>query len=261
MKLIALTLLALLPALHAGAQTTGASPLEISADNTLEWQRLEQTFTANGNAIAKQDNVSIRAEKLTAAYDENKESGEDFDIHTMTATDAVTITSDDNKVYGDKAVYDLKKSIAIVTGSNLRLVTPEQKITARDQFEYHVDAGKLIAKGNAKIIRPTDTLAANTITAFLSNDANGKRTLDRMNADGGVTITTATEKITGTYGTYNARTETAEITGGVIITRGPNILKGDRATVDLKTQISRIFGGASDGGRVSGTFYPKSEKK
>ena len=242
------------------AQTSKA-PLTISADETLEWDRKNLNFTANGNAIAQQDGVSIAAKMLKANYRENETTGDNFDIYQMLAISNVTITSADNKAYCDKAIYDIENEVALMTGKNLRLITPQQSITARDKFEYHTTAGKLVAIGNATIKRPTDTVRADRITAYLTTDANGKRTLDRMVAEGNVIITTATEKLTGTNGTYNARTEKAEITGGVTITRGPNILKGDRATVNLKTQISRIFGGQTNNGRVTGTFYPGSTKK
>lgn len=260
-RLTCLCLLTCLLAITTAHAQNSKEPLNISADKTLDWDRTKQTFTANGNALAAQGDVSIAAEKLNAAYKENKITGNDFDIHTMTATNNVVITSADNKAYGDKAVYDLTKEIAVMTGSNLRLITPEQTITAKDQFEYHAAAGKLIASGDAKIIRPTDTLRANALTAYLTNNEKGERVLDKMTAEGNVVITTPTEKVTGTYGTYNGKTKIAELTGGVTITKGPNILQGTRATVDMNTQISRIFGSPKTNGRVTGTFYPGSEKK
>lgn len=259
---LTLIALALLASAHtASAQEASKAPLNISADSTLEWDRTAQTFTATTNATAEQDGVSIAADTLTAAYATNKKTGNDFDIQTMTATNNVTITSDNNKAYGDQAVYKLNTKTATMTGNNLRLITPNQTITARDQFEYHVEAGKLIAIGNAKIKRPTDTIEADTITATLRTNNKGERVLDTMTATNNVTITTATERITGQKGNYNARLEQAEITGGVTLTRGPNILKGDRAVIDLKTQISKLFASPSQGGRVTGTFYPSAEKK
>lgn len=260
-RLLLLALTALAISHPASAQTTSKAPLNIAADGTLEWDRTTKTFTAKTNASAEQEGVSITADTLTAAYATNEATGDDFEIHTMTADNNVTITSEDNKAYGDQAVYTLKTKSATMTGTNLRLITPNQTITARDKFEYHVEAGKLIAIGNAKIIRPTDTIEAETITATLRTNDKGERVLDTMTATNNVTITTQTERITGQKGIYNARTEQAEITGGVTLTRGPNILKGDRATIDLKTQISKLFASPQEGGRVTGTFYPSSEKK
>lgn len=244
-------------------------PLDISADDSLEWDRQKQIFTAKGNALASQGNVSISASTLIAAYDENARTGNNFDIHTMTAENNVIISSEDNKAYGDKAVYEIAKEYAVMTGNNLRLVTPEQTVSARDKFEYFVTEGKLVATGNATITRPTDTLRADTLTAHLATNDKGERVLDRMTAQGNVVITTPTEKLTGTYGTYNGRTKIAEVTGGVTITRGPNILQGQRATVNLNTQISSIYGNGDNaapnnagqsGGRVTGTFYPGTQK-
>ena len=255
--------------LAAPALAEDKPPLDISAAGTLEWDRANQIFTAKDQARAQQGEVSIDADLLTAAYAETEES--DFDIQSLQADGGVEITSGGNKAYGDMALYDLPTGVAIMRGSDLRLITPEQTITAQDQFEYHTIDGRLVAQGRAQIIRPNDRIEADTLTAFLMDDPKtGKRVLERMEATGNVRITTAEEVLTGQKGVYNAQTGLAEMRGGVSITRGSNVLQGDRAHVDLNTQISRIFaapaaggltpGSAGQQGRVSGTFYPGSVK-
>lgn len=239
------------------AQQPSKAPLEITADEALEWDRAEKKFIARGNAIAAQDGVSISAQILTAAYDES-EGGGNFNMHTMTADKGVVINSEDNSAYGDHAVYELDKKLATLTGNDLRLVTPEQTVFARDRFEYHVQSGKLIAVGNATIKRPTDTLRADTITATLSENQKGERVIETVVAQGNVVITTQQERVTGAQGIYDARINKVDLTGGVVITRGNNVLRGERASVDLNTQVSRLFGAqqGTSGGRVTGTFYP-----
>lgn len=243
-------------------------PLEITTDGYLEWQRANKKFIAKRNAKAIQGATSIQAETLEAKYTEGKD-GKGMEIQTLNASGAVIITSKSNSAFGDKATYDVSKDYAEMTGNALKMVAPDQTLTARDRFEYWITQGRLIATGNAKLVRPkpngtgSDTLEANELIATLQENVNGKRRLKTLEAKQNVIITTPTEKITGTYGKYTAQTNTAEITGTVKITRGPNILEGTRATVDLNTNISRMYGSQTNtnNGRVRGVFYPNSEKE
>ncbi len=246
-------------AMPAYAQTSGspAQPLEISADDTLEWDRNNQIFTAQTNAIAKQGELSIEAGTITAKYRESE--GKNIDIHTMTAVKNVIIRNQESAAYGEKAIYEMDKGLAIMTGNNLRMVSDGQTLTASESFKYWTEEGRLIATGNAVITRPTDTLKASVITATFTQNDSGKRILNKVKADGNVIITTASETLTGDYGTYSAKSNTAEITGNVKITRGPNILVGTKAQIDLTTNISRMFGSTSGDGRVKGIFYPGSK--
>lgn len=239
-------------------------PLEITADTTLEWLRGQNRLIARGNALAVQGASSIAAATLTADYREGANSN--FEIHTLTANENVILTSQNDTAYGDDAVYDLDKGIATLTGQNLRLVSPDQTITARERFEYHTNTGKIHAIGNANVVRPNvkggqDRLRADKITATLKKDNSGKQALDTIEAFQNVVITTPTEKVTGSYGIYRAKTNTAELKGGVTITRGPNILKGERAEVNLNTNTSKIFGNPTNNTRVRATFFPGSTDK
>lgn len=256
--------------LTAQAQITGFStaskaPLEISADGTLEWVKAEKQLIAKKNAIATQGDSSVSAQNLTALYREGQ-GGQGMEIWQVTAEKDVILTSKDNKAYGDKAVYDLDKGLATMTGGDLKMVAPDQTVTAQERFEYFVTDGRVNAIGQAKITRPKleggeDTLAADKISAVLEKNTKGQQVLHSLEATGHVIVTTPTETITGAYGIYKAQTNMAEITGGVEILRGANTLKGQRATVDMNTNISKIFGGDTAKTRVHGVFYPNSEKK
>lgn len=239
---------------HAQGST---APLEITADDTLEWNRSAKTFTAYKNAKAQQGDLTVESATLTAYYREGQSS--DTEIWQITADDDVMISNFGSRAYGDKAIYDIDSAKATMTGKNLRMISDGQTVTARDRFEYWSSNGRLVAVGNAVAIRGEDRLQANQLESLFANDANGKRTLDKIIATGNVIITTPTETLTGTSGVYRASTNIAEITGNVRITRGPNILTGSKAQIDLNTNISRMFGG--QGGRVSGTFFPKSDKQ
>ncbi len=252
-KILILTLLLILCGPVAFAQDKPA-PIEITADKTLEWHRKSSQYVANGNVIVKQGDVTIHADKITADYREEKNSG--LTIYKLTATGHVAIDSKGGTATGDELVYTVETGLGVMTGNQLTMSSPDQTVTATDRFEYSVHDGKFKAIGNATTIRGKDRLQADMIAATLKDNANGARTLDRLDAIGHVTITTPTEILTGESGFYTAASNAAEISGGVKILRGQNELSGDRARVDLTTGISTIFGSPDQGGRVRGTFYP-----
>ncbi len=266
---LSVLILCTLAAPHVHAQNTGLStnskePVEITADKTLEWRRADNQFAATGNALAAQGTASIAAQTLIADY--RKTPTASMEIYHLKATDNVVLTSEDSKAYGDNAVYDLDKGLATLTGQNLKLISPDQTITANDRFEYYVNEGRANAIGRAKVTRPkpeggTDTLEADKISALFKENTKGNQTIDTMEAAGNVIITTPQEVITGAYAEYKADTNQAKINGGVTIRRGPNILEGDRAVVDLNTNLSQIFASKKSGERVRGVFYPGSDKK
>lgn len=233
-------------------------PLEITADQTLEWHRDDLKYIARGNVVARQGNAVIQADTLTADYRSSKKSQND--IYRLTATGHVTISSDKNNAAGDDAVYDVDTGTATMTGKNLTLTSPEQVVTARDKFIYEIKNGKLTAVGDAKAVRKTekgsDVITADSLSAWFKQDSAGKRTLDKLSANGNVVITTPTEILHGDNGEYIASSRIATITGHVRAERGKNTLQGDRAEIDLNTNVSRMVSAPGAHGRVRGVFYP-----
>lgn len=251
-----------LPAVAQTAAPNKGVPVEITADKTLEWHKADLQYVARGNAMVKKADTTIKADIITADYHDgqgkNKKSG--IDIYRMTGTGNVSINDKDNIATGDKVVYDLETGLATMTGRDLKMVSPNQTVTAKDRFEYEVTEGHVKAVGDAKLIRGNDTLYGDTINAFLSTGEDGKKTLDRLESMGHVKIVTPTEVLTGNKAVYDAKNDTAIVTGGVKITRDQNILTGERAEINLATNVSRLFGSSIEdgqtGGRVKGVFYP-----
>lgn len=242
---------------HSAESVKQGTPLEITADESLEWNRNEKYFKARKNVIAVQGQTALRAALLTALYAESGEKN--VNIHTIEAEGSVRIDSGESRAYGDKATYDVKKGYAVLRGKNLKLESPDQTVTAQERMEYWVNKGELQAIGRAKAVREGDTLVADKIIALFKEDSKGQRALKSLEAIGNVVITTPDEVLTGQRALYSADTNLAELSGDVKITRGPNVLEGDKAEVDLNTNISRMFGSQTNGGRVRGVFYPGSE--
>ncbi len=235
-------------------------PIEITADGTLEWKRAEEIFIARENALAQQGDVSIAAATLTANYREGEGGG--MAIWRVTADENVVISSRENTAHGDRGVYNIDEGLAVMTGDDLKMVAPDQTVTAKDSFEYWVAQGRIKAIGDARVVRLEDTLEADEVSAVLKENNKGERVLDTLEATGNVVITTPTEVARGTYAIYKADTNIVTLTGGVTIMRGPNILEGAKAEVNLDTNTSRIFGGQATRpgtGKVRGVFYPNSQ--
>jgi lipopolysaccharide export system protein LptA len=169
----------------------------------------------------------------------------------------VHIFSPTQNVYGDRAVYDVDKLVAVVTGSNLRLVTPTDVVTARDSLEYWETQKLAVARGDAMAVREQNRVNADVLVGLFADGADGSMEMTRIDAQGNVVITTPTDVARGRQGVYNLKTEIATLTGDVRLTRGENHLNGQTAEVNMKTGISRLLStGDRSGGRVKGLFIP-----
>lgn len=250
--------MALVIALFAApAFAASGEPVEISAAQSLEWNRAAKTYTARKDAIARQGGMEVRSDKLTAFY---SEADGGTDIRKMTAEGNVVLSSPPYRGYGDHAVYDVASGNATLTGRNLKLETDTEYLTARDKIEFFGQESKMVATGEAVAVRGTDKLSSDVITGFFAEDAQGKLALRRMTAEGGVVIATEKETVTGDRGVYDVEKQQATITGRVRVLQGQNWLEGTRGEVDLKTGIAKIFApdNAATEGRVKGVFYPKT---
>lgn len=237
-----------------------SEPLEISADDSLEWHRNELYFRARKNVKAVQGTTTLYSDTLLAKYREGAKSS--MEIYNIQADGSVKIVSAQSEAYGDQANYQVDKGYAVMTGSNLKIVSDGQVVTARDKFEYWVNGGKLIASGNAVAVREGDRIVADKMIAIFT-EGEKKRTLKSLEAIGNVVITTPEEELKGDRATYDAKSTTAMLHDNVIITRGANVLEGTKAELDTTTNVSKIFGGITNGGdgsgRVRGVFYPQSK--
>lgn len=236
-----------------------ALPVEISALQSLEWNRKDKTYTARKDAIAKQGDFEVRSDTLTARYSEDSGAA---DITQLEALGNVVISSPPYRAFGDKAVYDIARQEAVLTGKALKITTPEETLTAQDSVVFQARDNRLTATGNATAQHGTDRLSADKLTAFFTQGQDGETTLKRIEADGHVIVKTQKETASGDRGLYDVAAGQAVLTGKVFVYQGENRLEGTRATVDLKTGISQLFASdAAADGRVKGIFYPKSQPK
>src|SRR5262245_27256769 len=83
-------------------------PIEISADNGIEWKRDSRTYTARGNALAQQGNTSIAADTLIAYLDDQDE------LTRWEATGNVKIQTKTSTSYGERAEYQESSRVLVM---------------------------------------------------------------------------------------------------------------------------------------------------
>lgn len=230
----------------------GEKPLEINADNGIEWHQKTKQYIARGNASAKQGDVSVFGDTLRAHYRKSK-TGK-TDIWRIDATGNVRIVSPTQTAYADEGVYVVDDGVMVLKGKKLRLVTPTDRITARDSLEFWEKKNMAVARGNAVVTHEDKRLRADVLTAHFKTDEAGKTQVTRINAFDNVLVSSEQEIVQAEKGVYDVKSGVAKLAGGVKITRDGNQLNGDFAEVNLKTGVSRLYSGK--GGRVKGLVKP-----
>ena len=301
------------PARAQQLDLTHGGPIDITAQDGLEWRQNDQEVIARGDARAIRGNVTVSADSLTAWYRKKgttetaqvtpasalagDPSTAGNEIYRLQAEGHVHIFTATDQAQGDKATYDLDQSVLVMTGRDLKLTTPNDVITARDDLEYWPQKHMAVARGDAVVLtNDAKRVAADTLVAYTTDTpppaaanaaptpasakapnptkasagaktsddplaASGK--LQRVEAFGNVSIRTATDTVTGDKGVYVPDTGMARLVGNVRITRGQNQLNGAEADVNMKTGIAtlvaRTAGGSRNTGRVHGLVVPNDD--
>ena len=304
-------------AIPAAAQQLDLShggPIDITARDGIEWRQTQQEVIARGDARAIRGGVTVTADRLTAWY--RKKAGaqtagqtsapapaadvssglagdsatEGTEIYRLQADGHVHIFTATDQAQGDKATYDLDQSVLVMTGHDLKLTTPNDVITARDDLEYWPQEHMSVARGDALVVtNDAKRVAADTLVAYTTDNpppasatppptpapapatpaaagddplaASGK--LQRVEAFGNVSIRTPTDTVTGDRGVYLPDTGMARLGGNVRITHGQSQMNGAEADVNMKTGIATLIarqpGAASIPGRVHGLVVPNDQ--
>lgn len=231
-------------------------PIDVNADDSIEWHQNEKAYVARGNASAQQGDLTVYGDVLTAYYRDLPDGG--TEIFRLSSEGHVRMTSPTQEVFGEHGVYDVDRQVVVVTGDNLKMVTPNDVITARDTLEYWDGPHLGVARGNAIDVRQDDRVRADILVAQFSPDAKGQLQLTRVDGSGDVVVTTPTDVAQGNYGVYDVVKDITTLTGPrVTITRGQSELDGTACEVNMKTGMSRMLPtGGPTGTRVHGLFVP-----
>ena len=155
-----MNILKLLPLIIASAQaqeiqydqdSTKDLPVEIEADNSIICNEHQGQCVATGNAVAIRGSFRVNADTLILHF---KTVNKKQETTHLSAHGHVVMSTPNEKAYGDDAVYDLGTEKLKLTGSNLKLVTKDQILEAKDSLEYWRGTQQGFAIGEAVAIFP-----------------------------------------------------------------------------------------------------------
>lgn len=247
--------------LPAVAQTLPAAPdgtpVEVTADNAIEWHQAERAYVARGHAVGKRGDSAVEADVLTAYYKEVPGKGNQ--IYQLVGDGNVRILGPGRQVFGNRAIYDAERRIVVVSGGDLKMVTETDTVTARESLEFYEGENHAVARGDAVAVRGGDRLRADVLIGQFAKGPDGTTQMTRIDGSGKVVVTTATDVATGEKLVYSVPEQIAVLIGDVKITRGENQLDGEAAEMNMKTKVNRVIAGKEPGGRVKALLIPGSD--
>jgi lipopolysaccharide export system protein LptA len=241
---------------------SGDFPIEIFAEDGIEWRQEQSVVVARGNARAIRGEIEVTADTLSAYY--RQASTGDSEIWRIEADGNVKIVTPSDTAYAQKGIYDVDTGILVLRTDGqdtetVRIVGKNGEISAREQMEFWEEKQMFVARGGARAIQGDRAVSADVLVAYLDRTAGGEDRVRRVEAFDDVVIETPQETVRAERGVYRVDDGIASMLGAVKITRGQNQLNGCSAEVNLNTGISKLFA-CSDGsrrGQVEGLILPQ----
>lgn len=142
--------------------------------------------------------------------------------------------------------------------SNAPVLVDADRIEVQDRTDRAVFSGNVHAKQDELL------LDAPRVTVAYAKSPTGTQ-IQRLDASGGVKVTSPTETATGQFAIYDLNRRLITMLGGVVLIRGDNRVSGGRLVMDLDSGRSTVDGSAvagtgaaggtsGRGGRVTGRF-------
>ncbi len=116
-----------------------------------------------------------------------------------------------------------------------------------DSLSVNQNDGTAVFSGNVIVIQGELRLAATEIRVDYAEDG---KTMETLNATGGVTIANATDAAESKEAVYTVASGQVVMTGDVLLTQGENAISGQRLRLNLKDGTGVMEG------RVTTTFVP-----
>jgi lipopolysaccharide export system protein LptA len=263
-----LAALLLLPGLAAaqGVDLSQGGPVDITADDGIEWRQNDQVVIARGNARAVRDGTTVDAARLLARYRpragqqaqprQPAQAGESplsggNEIWRIEAEQNVRISTGTDVATGDRAVYDVDQAVLVLTGRNISYTTPQHVITARDSLEYWSQRRMAVARGGAVVVTQDGRrITAVTVVAYMRPDpppGSPAATVAAGRPGQNVAVRTPAQARPGTLGTQGpppgqGRIDRVELFGNVEIRTETEVVRGERGVYSAATGLARILG-------------------
>ncbi|HWI87605.1 MAG TPA: LptA/OstA family protein [Sphingomonas sp.] len=132
-----------------------------------------------------------------------------------------------------------------------------------DHIEVQDRADRAIWTGNVHVVQGDMTMDAARMTVAYSHASTpgSDPQIQRIDASGGVTVVSPSERAKGSYGIYDLNRRLITLIGGVSLVRAGNTVNGARLVIDMNSGRATVDGSAvgggttnQSGGRVTGHF-------
>jgi lipopolysaccharide export system protein LptA len=257
------------PAAAQGIDLSRGGPVDVTADDGIEWRQAEQVVIARGNAKAVRGGATVDADRLLARYRPSRGRGGEAagtatappanggngaaspeaalgggnEIWRLEAEGNVRISTATDTARGDRAVYDIDQTVMVLTGRALSLTSAQQVITARDSLEYWSAKRMAVARGDALVVdRQEDRrIRADTLVAYFLEDAPG--TADAPARPPTPVRPAAAPAAPGQREAPGAgRIDRVEAFGNVEVRTAAEVVRGDRGVYSPATCMARLLG-------------------
>lgn len=127
-------------------------------------------------------------------------------------------------------------------GESLNLSQRQLEITS-ETLEVDQETGVSTFSGDVVVSQGDMRLTAQSLRIeYGSTGEDSRQRIDRLVADGGVTMVTEAEAVEARSAIYSLTDQTLEMIGDVVLVQGANILAGERFFADLRTGTGRMSG-------------------
>jgi lipopolysaccharide export system protein LptA len=133
---------------------------------------------------------------------------------------------------------------------------------AADRIEVQDRADRAVFSGNVVAVQGDMTLKAPRVTLAYTNTSGIE--IKRIDASGGVTVTSPSETARGSVAIYDLESRLITMLGAVTLVKGDSHVSGQRLVIDLNSgrAVMDARGTTTSGGRVTGTFtVPKNQQQ
>jgi lipopolysaccharide export system protein LptA len=172
-------------ALAQGIDMTHGGPIQVTAQDGMEWRQGEHVVIAKGDAKAVRGNVTVTADRLYAWYRRKggdsaapeqvstgtagtEDDTEGNEVYRLRAEGNVHIYTATDQAWGDQGTYDLDQAVMVLTGHALKLTTTNDVLTCRDTLEYWSQKHMAVARGDAVVVTNDGRrISADTLVAYM----------------------------------------------------------------------------------------------
>ena len=215
-------------------------PIEIFADDGIEWHKNKSKYVALGNAKALSGSLSLESDKIEAFYKENDSSN--MNITEVRAKKNVVVQDKKMKITGgDYAEYKILKDYFFINGKNIILTSEKNILKSNKKLEYWRSKNIAIATGKAQAKKNNEFVVVADKLVWYLQEKNQKTTVKKLLGFNNVSIKTNNEVAFSDKAIYNNNTEICKLFGNVKLQRGESFLIGEYAEVDLRSGISKLL--------------------